>query len=321
MVWDMASTSTWQTIQHTRGLVITSHSSGEGIVVHQEGKGFGMYVNMQNDTAYAHGIHVESKTPAPNISISQEGTGEGFRVDMNQDTSDATGIQVNYGGRNGQGTQVAMNNPLSQGTGMLVDAFHEGFGMRVYHMGSGPGALFEVANPLSAASALDVCSAGSGNSATINQTGSGAGLEVNMNGTGTLAAQFNNGDLVVNGGDIATSGNFFSNGTQLNVPDYVFAKDYSLESIEEHAAYMWKEKHLPAVSPAAEINAGKYNMAERREQILEELEKAHIYIEQLHKRLKKVEKQNLEIERLKEENQNLASQLADIYQLLQKFNK
>ncbi len=94
--------------------------------------------------------------------------------------------------------------------------------------------------------------------------------------------------LHVHGGDIAvTSGSFIDDGTLLNVPDYVFEPEYQLESIEEHAEYMWREKHLPAVASAREIEENKrYNMAQRREQLLEELEKAHIYIVQLHAQMK-----------------------------------
>lgn len=73
------------------------------------------------------------------------------------------------------------------------------------------------------------------------------------------------------------------NSTTTHHPDYVFEPDYELESIEEHAVYMWENKHLESVG------AGKYsedglaviNLTERSQAMLEELEKAHVYIEQL----------------------------------------
>ncbi|MFH1429133.1 MAG: hypothetical protein ABIH39_05245 [Candidatus Margulisiibacteriota bacterium] len=46
---------------------------------------------------------------------------------------------------------------------------------------------------------------------------------------------------------------------------------------------MWAEKHLPALKSADELG-GKINIAERLEQAVEELEKAHVYIDQLNKR-------------------------------------
>ena len=75
-------------------------------------------------------------------------------------------------------------------------------------------------------------------------------------------------------------------GSQVH-PDYVFEPDFELESIEDHAAYMWENKHLPAVG------AGKYDedgnpviqLGAAYAGLLEELEKAHIYIDQLNQAL------------------------------------
>ncbi|MFC1478590.1 hypothetical protein ACFL57_03945, partial [Candidatus Margulisiibacteriota bacterium] len=64
--------------------------------------------------------------------------------------------------------------------------------------------------------------------------------------------------------------------------DYVFEADYDLKTIEEQAAFMWANKHLPAIKGAEELG-GQINIAERLEQTVEELEKAHVYIEQLNK--------------------------------------
>ncbi|MFK7948447.1 MAG: hypothetical protein AB8G11_12725 [Saprospiraceae bacterium] len=100
----------------------------------------------------------------------------------------------------------------------------------------------------------------------------------------------NNGDLKIYGNSVeVVGGSFIDDGTTLSVPDYVFREDYKLLSLEEHADFMWKNNHLPKVTPARKINEGSYNMSERREQILEEVELAHIYIGQLHERVKTVE--------------------------------
>ena len=64
-------------------------------------------------------------------------------------------------------------------------------------------------------------------------------------------------------------------------PDYVFEPGYELESIEEHAAYMWEKSHLPAVGKGQE----RLNVMQTTYGMLEELEKAHIYIERLNERL------------------------------------
>ena len=85
--------------------------------------------------------------------------------------------------------------------------------------------------------------------------------------------------VTINGDLIATSTS--------TTPDYVFEPDFELETIDEHAAFMWREKHLPAV-PAARVDAegkGVVNLVARSQGMLEELEKGHIYVEQLHHRL------------------------------------
>ncbi len=63
-------------------------------------------------------------------------------------------------------------------------------------------------------------------------------------------------------------------------PDYVFEPDYSLESIEDHAAYMWENKHLPAVGAGQYDDEGRavIDFTARSQAVLEELEKAHVYI-------------------------------------------
>lgn len=84
------------------------------------------------------------------------------------------------------------------------------------------------------------------------------------------------------------NGNLFVTGTI--TPDYVFDKDFKLPSIEEHAEAMWQHRHLPKMA-AAEVNdhgKGVINVGERSQGMLEELEYAHVYIEQLHGNLQQL---------------------------------
>ncbi len=79
--------------------------------------------------------------------------------------------------------------------------------------------------------------------------------------------------------------------------DYVFEPGYELESIDEHSQFMWLNRHLKAI-PKATADANGREMLElgaHRKGIVEELEKAHIYIDQLHKENKEIKKQLAEI--------------------------
>ena len=84
---------------------------------------------------------------------------------------------------------------------------------------------------------------------------------------------------------VEINGDLYIGSTQVT-PDYVFEPGYDLESIDEHGAFMWKNSHLPAMLPAmldADEGHTVINIGSRSQGMLEELEKAHIYIEQLHK--------------------------------------
>jgi hypothetical protein len=49
---------------------------------------------------------------------------------------------------------------------------------------------------------------------------------------------------------------------------------------------MWENRHLPAVGPTPEGTPIAFNVHQRHFGVLNELEKAHIYIERLHERVK-----------------------------------
>ena len=110
-------------------------------------------------------------------------------------------------------------------------------------------------------------------------------------------------------GKLDVNGAIYQRGGQLHA-DYVFESDYNLESIREHADFMWKNKHLAAI-PKAKVDENGMEIVEvgsHRKGIVEELEKAHIYISQLKD----------ENEAIKEHNQNLEVRLA---KLEARFNK
>ena len=80
--------------------------------------------------------------------------------------------------------------------------------------------------------------------------------------------------------------------------DYVFEPGYDLPSIEENSTLMWAEKHLPALPKAPVGLTGPVNLVSHQMGMLEELEKAHIYIDQLNERLAKQDNRLEELEAL-----------------------
>ena len=93
-------------------------------------------------------------------------------------------------------------------------------------------------------------------------------------------------------GKLDVNGSIYQRGGVLHA-DYVFEPGYQLESIDEHSEFMWQQKHLPAIPKATVDETGQeiVEVGSHRKGIVEELEKAHIYIEQLHKQNKEMKKQ------------------------------
>lgn len=80
------------------------------------------------------------------------------------------------------------------------------------------------------------------------------------------------------------------------VPDYVFANDYKLKSLQEVENYIKENNHLPEISSAQEIEKNGLMLAEMNMNLLKKIEEMTLYIiEQnkqiidLNKRLEKVE--------------------------------
>ena len=117
----------------------------------------------------------------------------------------------------------------------------------------------------------------------IVKTGEAERLRINGHGEVGIGTINPKGKLDVNGA-------IYQRGSQLHA-DYVFEPDYQLESIKEHAEFMWKNKHLRAIPKSNIDKEGReiVELGSHRKGIVEELEKAHIYIEQLHIHIKALE--------------------------------
>ncbi|MFZ7092562.1 hypothetical protein [Primorskyibacter sp. 2E233] len=81
-------------------------------------------------------------------------------------------------------------------------------------------------------------------------------------------------------GDLEIQGQLFTAGSCVTGCDRVFDEDYPLPTIPEQAAMMRANKHLPNVGPTPED--GPFNVSTMTTGMLNELEKAHLYIAQLY---------------------------------------
>jgi len=111
---------------------------------------------------------------------------------------------------------------------------------------------------------------------------------------------YSKGNMKVDG-KLNVSGPIIQKGKKIHA-DYVFDKNYKLESIAEHSNFMWENKHLKAV-PKAKIDKDGLETVEygaHQRGIVEELEKAHIYIEQLNAKNKELEDRISKLEALLE---------------------
>ena len=73
-------------------------------------------------------------------------------------------------------------------------------------------------------------------------------------------------------------------------PDYVFSRDYDLPTIQEIQEYIRKNRHLPNIPPASEVEANGIALGEMSKLILEKIEESTRYILQHEKRITALEK-------------------------------
>ncbi|MFW0736592.1 tail fiber protein [Flavobacterium sp. T12S277] len=81
------------------------------------------------------------------------------------------------------------------------------------------------------------------------------------------------------------------------VPDYVFANDYKLKSLEEVEAYIKQNKHLPEIPSASDVEKNGLMLAEMNLSLLKKIEEMTLYMIEQNK---KIEKQNEKIRVLEE---------------------
>lgn len=81
-----------------------------------------------------------------------------------------------------------------------------------------------------------------------------------------------------------------------NWPDYVFAKDYKLPSLQETERHIKKNGHLPGIPSAAETEKSGIELGEMNKKLLQKIEEMTLYLIDMKK---ENEQQNKEIKALK----------------------
>lgn len=80
--------------------------------------------------------------------------------------------------------------------------------------------------------------------------------------------------------------------TLQNIPDYVFAPDYSLMSFQELRDYLRTNRHMPNIPSAVEMEAEPVDLGELTRLLLEKVEESVLYILQLEERIRVLESGN-----------------------------
>ncbi|MEN2401775.1 tail fiber protein [Flavobacterium sp. MC2016-06] len=90
------------------------------------------------------------------------------------------------------------------------------------------------------------------------------------------------------------------------VPDYVFATDYKLKSLEEVENYIKQNNHLPEIPSAQEIEKNGLMLAEMNMNLLKKMEEITLYIIDFKKEMDALKQENKiqeeEIQKLKKQN-------------------
>ncbi len=79
--------------------------------------------------------------------------------------------------------------------------------------------------------------------------------------------------------------------TYPNWPDYVFAENYNLTPLKDIETFIYKNKHLPEIPSADDINKKGVNLGEMNTLLLKKVEELTLYIIDLNKQIQQIKQQ------------------------------
>lgn len=93
------------------------------------------------------------------------------------------------------------------------------------------------------------------------------------------------------------------------VPDYVFAENYKLKSLQEVDDYIKENKHLPEIPSAQEIEKNGLMLAEMNMNLLKKIEEMTLYMIEQSKEIEVLKKENESFKTLSERLSQIENQL------------
>jgi hypothetical protein len=82
-----------------------------------------------------------------------------------------------------------------------------------------------------------------------------------------------------------------------NWPDYVFAKDYKIGTLNELEAYIKTNKHLPEIPSAEVVEKDGLALGEMNKKLLKNLEELTLHVIEMNKRVEKLETENQKLKK------------------------
>jgi len=141
-------------------------------------------------------------------------------------------------------------------------------------------------------------------------------FQINSNGNVAIGTTDPKGyKLAVAGNAIAES---MTVKLQGNWPDYVFKKDYNLMPLSEIKIYIDKNRHLPEIPAAAEVEKNGQDLGEMNKVLVKKVEELTLY---LIKKDKEIENQQKELNVQKSTNQTLLENMKKLEQRLEILEK
>ncbi len=104
-------------------------------------------------------------------------------------------------------------------------------------------------------------------------------------------------------------------------PDYVFAPDYELMSLQETENYIKANRHLPEVPSAAEIQEEGLHLKEMNLLLLKKVEELTLHTIRQEKQIKRLQKENTVMQQSAERTDQLALELAELRKELTSLKK